>query len=89
MTEQRQSRIALLAVAVLLFSALLGFLVSDDSSAAGSNNVVGFVDSDSPSGVSVVIIDEANGQKHNTSTNPDGSFEFLDLDSGEYVVRYS
>ena len=87
MIKKRNSRTVLLAVLMLLSGAFLGFSVTDNSSAANST-VVGFVDSDSPSGVSVVIIDKADGQKHNTSTKEDGSFEFLDLDSGEYVVMY-
>ena len=54
MTEKRNSRIALLAVVMLLSGALLG-LMSEDSSAA-DNNAVGFISSADPSGVDVTII---------------------------------
>ena len=56
MTEQRNSRIALLAVTMLLSGALLGLVMSDDSSAS-KHDVVGFVNTD---GVEVAIIDASS-----------------------------
>ena len=53
MTEQRNSRIALLAVVMLLSGAFLGLLVSDNASAA-RYDLNGFV-SDNNSNVSITI----------------------------------
>ena len=85
MTEQRNSRIALLAVTMLLSGALLGLVMSDDSSAS-KHDVVGFVNTD---GVEVTIIDASSGDKKAQSSAVDGSFSFDELDSGNYMVRYS
>ena len=85
MTEQRNSRIALLAVTMLLSGALLGLVMSDDSSAS-KHDVVGFVNTD---GVEVAIIDASSGDKKEQSSAVDGSFSFDNLDSGNYMVRYS
>ena len=85
MTEQRNSRIALLAVTMLLSGALLGLVMSDDSSAS-KHDVVGFVNTES---VEVTIIDASSGDDKSTSSAVDGSFSFDDLDSGNYMVRYS
>ena len=85
MTEQRNSRIALLAVTMLLSGALLGLVMSDDSSAS-KHDVVGFVNTD---GVEVTIIDASSGDKKEQSSAVDGSFSFDELDSGNYMVRYS
>ena len=85
MTEKRNSRIALLAVAMLLSGALLG-LISEDASAA---NAVGFISSDSPSGVSVTLINQETGVSQSVTSSADGSYSFNSLDDGEYSVRYS
>ena len=85
MTEQRNSRIALLAVTMLLSGALLGLVMSDDSSAS-KHDVVGFVNTD---GVEVAIIDASSGDKKEQSRAVDGSFSFDNLDSGNYMVLYS
>ncbi len=87
MTEKRNSRIALLAVAMLLSGALLG-LISEDSSAA-DYDAVGFISSDSPSGVSVTIINQETGSSQSVTSSADGSYSFNNLDDGEYSVRYS
>ena len=76
MTEKRNSRIALLAVAMLLSGALLG-LMSEDSSAA-DNNAVGFISSADPSGVDVTIINQATGESSSTTSADDGSYSFTD-----------
>ncbi|SVB25948.1 uncharacterized protein METZ01_LOCUS178802, partial [marine metagenome] len=85
MTEKRNSRIALLAVVMLLSGALLG-LISEDASAA---NAVGFISSDSPSGVSVTFINQETGASQSVTSSADGSYSFNNLDDGEYSVRYS
>ncbi len=87
MTEKRNSRIALLAVVMLLSGALLG-LMSEDSSAA-DNNAVGFISSADPSGVDVTIINQATGESSSVTSADDGSYSFEDLASGDYSVRYS
>ena len=87
MTEKRNSRIALLAVVMLLSGALLG-LMSEDSSAA-DNNAVGFISSADPSGVDVTIINQATGESNSETSAEDGSYSFDDLANGEYSVRYS
>ena len=87
MTEKRNSRIALLAVVMLLSGALLG-LMSEDSSAA-DNNAVGFISSADPSGVDVTIINQATGESSSETSAEDGSYSFDDLANGEYSVRYS
>ena len=91
MTKQRQSRIALLAVAMLLSGVLVGFVVSDNASA--DNDVVGFVKASSDqapiSNVSVVIINQDSGTTESVTTGEGGSFSFNSLASGNYMVRYS
>ena len=87
MTEKRNSRIALLAVAMLLSGALLG-LMSEESSAA-EYDAVGFISATDASAVSVTIINHATGESSSTSSATDGSYSFEDLDSGDYSVRYS
>ena len=87
MTEKRNSRIALLAVAMLLSGALLG-LMSEDSSAA-DNDAVGFISSADPSGVDVTIINQATGDSSSATSADDGSYSFDDLAGGDYSVRYS
>ena len=76
MTEQRNSRIALLAVTMLLSGALLGLVMSDDSSAS-KHDVVGFVNTD---GVEVAITDASSGDKKEQSSAVDGAFSFDNLD---------
>jgi len=85
MTEKRNSRIALLAVVMLLSGVLLG-LISEDASA---DNAVGFISSDSPSGVSVTFINQETGASQSVTSSLDGSYSFNNLDDGEYSVRYS
>ena len=87
MTQKRNSRIALLAVAMLLSGALLG-LMSEDSSAA-DYNAVGFISSTDSSGVSVTYINQESGNSATTTSEDDGSYSFNNLDNGEYSVRYS
>ena len=91
MTKQRQSRIALLAVAMLLSGVLVGLVISDNASAG--NDVVGFVktssDQEPISNVSVVIIDQNSGTSESTTTGEGGSFSFDGIASGNYMVRYS
>ena len=72
MTEKRNSRIALLAVVMLLSGAFLG-LMSEDSSAA-NNNAVGFISSGDPSGVDVTIINQATGVTKSATSASDGSY---------------
>ena len=87
MTQKRNSRIALLAVAMLLSGALLG-LMSEDSSAA-DYNAVGFISSTDSSGVSVTYINQESGNSATTTSEDDGSYSFDNLYDGEYSVRYS
>ena len=87
MTQKRNSRIALLAVAMLLSGALLG-LMSEDSSAA-DYNAVGFISSTDSSGVSVTYINQESGSSATTTSEDDGSYSFSNLGDGEYSVRYS
>jgi len=87
MTQKRNSRIALLAVAMLLSGAMLG-LISEDSSAA-DNDVVGFISSADSSGVSVTYINQAIGNTATVTSGDDGSYSFDDLADGDYSVRYS
>ena len=91
MTKQRQSRIALLAVAMLLSGVLVGLVISDNASAG--NDVVGFVkassDQEPISDVSVVIINQDSGTSESATTGEGGSFSFNSLASGNYMVRYS
>ncbi|SVC50422.1 uncharacterized protein METZ01_LOCUS303276, partial [marine metagenome] len=91
MTKQRQSRIALLAVAMLLSGVLVGLVISDNASAG--NDVVGFVkassDQEPISDVSVVIINQDSGTTESVTTGEGGSFSFNSLASGNYMVRYS
>ncbi|MDG1544296.1 MAG: PKD domain-containing protein [archaeon] len=87
MTQKRNSRIALLAVVMLLSGALLG-LISEESSAA-EYDAVGFISSTDSSGVSVTYINQATGSTANVASQADGSYSFNDLVDGEYSVRYS
>jgi len=85
MNEQRNSHIALLAVMMLLSGALLGLVISDETS-ADTPLVVGFVNAE---GVTVDIIETSSGTHKTQTTVEDGSFSFSNLDSGNYMVRYS
>ena len=87
MTEQRNSRIALLAVVMLLSGAFLGLVVSNDASAA-KYDLNGFV-SDNNSDVSITILDRDTGYKKTTTTLEDGFYSFNNVDSGDYDIRYS
>jgi len=87
MTEQRNSRIALLAVVMLLSGAFLGLVVSDNASAA-KYDLNGFV-SDTNSGVSITILDRDTGYKKTTTTLEDGYYSFNNINSGSYDIRYS
>ena len=90
MTEKRNSRIALLAVVMLLSGALLGLMYEDASADDDSgHNAVGFISSADPSGVSVTIINQATGATVSASSASDGSYSFNNLEDGEYSVRYS
>ena len=86
MTEQRNSRIALLAVVMLLSGAFLGLLVSDNASAA-RYDLNGFV-SDNNSNVSITILDRDSGYKKTTSTLEDGYYSFTNVESGDYDIMY-
>jgi len=87
MTEQRNSRIALLAVVMLLSGAFLGLVVSDNASAA-KYDLNGFV-SDQNSDVSITILDRDTGYKKTTTTLEDGYYSFNNVNSGDYDIRYS
>ena len=87
MTEQRNSRIALLAVVMLLSGAFLGLVVSDNASAA-RYDLNGFV-SDNNANVSITILDRDTGYKKTTSTLEDGFYSFNNVESGSYDIRYS
>ena len=87
MTEQRNSRIALLAVVMLLSGAFLGLVVSDNASAA-KYDLNGFV-SGNNSDVSITILDRDTGYKKTTSTLEDGYYSFNNVESGDYDIRYS
>ena len=87
MTEQRNSRIALLAVVMLLSGAFLGLVVSDNASAA-RYDLNGFV-SDNNANVSITILDRDTGYKKTTSTLEDGYYTFNNVESGSYDIRYS
>ena len=86
MTEQRNSRIALLAVVMLLSGAFLGLLVSDNASAA-RYDINGFV-SDNNSNVSITILDRDSGYKKTTTTLADGYYSFTNVESGSYDIMY-
>ena len=86
MTEQRNSRIALLAVVMLLSGAFLGLLVSDNASAA-RYDLNGFV-SDNNSGVSITILDRDSGYDKTTTTLEDGYYSFNSVESGNYDIMY-
>ena len=76
MTEQRNSRIALLAVVMLLSGAFLGLVVSNDASAAkyNINSIVKDADGTGISGVSVTILDRDSGYTKSTTTLNDGFY---------------
>ena len=86
MTEQRNSRIALLAVVMLLSGAFLGLLVSENASAA-RYDINGFV-SDNNSNVSITILDRDSGYKKTTTTLADGYYSFTNVESGSYDIMY-
>ena len=86
MTEQRNSRIALLAVVMLLSGAFLGLLVSDNASAA-RYDLDGFV-SDNNSSVSITILDRDSGYDKTTTTLEDGYYTFSNVESGNYDIMY-
>ena len=86
MTEQRNSRIALLAVVMLLSGAFLGLVVSDNASAA-RYDLNGFV-SDNNSNVSIIILDRDSGYEKSTSTLADGYYSFNNVESGDYDIMY-
>ncbi len=91
MTEQRNSRIALLAVVMLLSGAFIGLVVSDNASAATKYDLNGMV-FDQNSGVSdvfITILDRDTGYKKTTSTLPDGFYSFNNVEAGDYDIRYS
>ena len=91
MTEQRNSRIALLAVVMLLSGAFLGLLVSNDASAAkyNINSIVKDADGIGISGVSVTILDRDSGYTKSTTTLDDGFYAFTNVNDGDYDIRYS
>ena len=86
MTKQRQSRIALLAVAMLLSGAWLGLVISDNAS-AGTHNIDGFVQPNL-AGVTVTVLNSDTGASENTATEDDGYYSFSGLESGNYLVRF-
>ena len=86
MTKQRQSRIALLAVAMLLSGAFLGLVISDNAS-AGTHNIDGFVQPNL-AGVTVTVLNSDTGASENTATEDDGYYSFSGLESGNYLVRF-
>ena len=87
MTEKRNSRIALLAIVMLLSGAFLGLVVSDNASAA-KYDINGFV-SDLNSDVSVIVLNRDTGYTKSTTTLADGFYAFNNLNSGVYDIRYS
>ena len=91
MTEQRNSRIALLAVVMLLSGAFLGLVVSNDASAAkyNINSIVKDADGTGISGVSVTILDRDSGYTKSTTTLNDGFYAFTNVNDGDYDIRYS
>ncbi len=86
MTKQRQSRTALLAVAMLLSGAFLGLVISDNAS-AGNHNIDGFVQPNL-AGVTVTVLNSDTGSSENTATEDDGYYSFSGLASGNYLVRF-
>ena len=86
MTKQRQSRTALLAVAMLLSGAFLGLVISDNAS-AGNHNIDGFVQPNL-AGVTVTVLNSDTGASENTATEDDGYYSFSGLESGNYLVRF-
>ena len=86
MTKQRQSRLALLAVAMLLSGAFLGLVISDNAS-AGTHNIDGFVQPNL-AGVTVTVLNSDTGASENTATEDDGYYSFSGLESGNYLVRF-
>ena len=86
MTKQRQSRTALLAVAMLLSGAFLGLVISDNAS-AGNHNIDGFVQPNL-AGVTVTVLNSDTGASENTATEDDGYYSFSGLAYGNYLVRF-
>ena len=87
MTKQRQSRIALLTVAMLLCGVMLGFVITDDVSAE-THNIDGFVQPNL-AGVTVTILNSETGDSETTTTEADGYYSFSDVNSGDYLVTVS
>ena len=87
MTKQRQSRTALLAVAMLLSGAFLGLVISDNASADpyDVNGTVTGLNSD----VSVTILNIETGYSEDTTTAEDGYYSFNGIASGNYLVRFA
>ncbi len=86
MTKPRQSRIALLAVAMLLSGAFFGLVISDNAS-AGTYDIDGFVQPNL-AGVTVTVLNSDTGASENTLTEDDGYYSFSGLESGNYLVRF-
>lgn len=86
MTKPRQSRIALLAVAMLLSGAFLGLVISDNAS-AGTYDIDGFVQPNLAD-VTVTVLNSDTGASENTATEDDGYYSFSGLESGNYLVRF-
>ena len=86
MTKQRQSRTALLAVAMLLSGAFLGLVISDNAS-AGTHDIDGFVQPNL-AGVTVTVLNSDTGASQNAATEDDGYYSFTGLESGNYLVRF-
>ena len=87
MTKQRQSRIALLTVAMLLCGVMLGFVITDDVSAE-THNIDGFVQPNL-AGVTVTILNSETGNSDNATTAADGYYSFDGIASGNFLVRFS
>ena len=86
MTKPRQSRIALLAVAMLLSGAFFGLVISDNAS-AGTYDIDGFVQPNLAD-VTVTVLNSDTGASKNTATEADGYYSFSGLESGNYLVRF-
>ena len=87
MTKQRQSRIALLTVAMLLCGVMLGFVITDDVSAE-THNIDGFVQPNL-AGVTVTILNSETGNSEIATTAADGYYSFDGIASGNYLVRFA
>ena len=87
MTKQRQSRIALLTVAMLLCGVMLGFVITDDVSAE-THSIDGFVQPNLAS-VTVTILNSETGASEGATTAADGYYSFDSIASGNYIVRFA